>query len=222
MPRAALRTWLPIGLLGAGCALLLLARRQETVPLVAPLDTTLPATLLDLPSRDQVISPEEQRIAGMDDYVLRLFGPDSSAYRFSIYVGYYEDQAQGSSIHSPRNCLPGAGWEPISSTVTTVRSGGADHQVNRYLLGNGNARAVVYYWYQGRGRVAHNEYAVKWELLRDKATHGRSEESLVRIVVPVFETEAEADRIGVKVAEEIIAPLFRAMPAAPGSSAAAS
>ena len=56
MRRPELHNWIPVGLLGVGCALLLLARQQEVVPLVAPLDTTVPATLLDLPSRDQEVS----------------------------------------------------------------------------------------------------------------------------------------------------------------------
>lgn len=221
MRKPELQNWIPVGLLGVGCALLLLARQQEVVPLVAPLDTTVPATLLDLPSRDQEISPEEQRIAGMSNYVLRMFGTDSIAYQFSVYVGYYEGQIQGSSIHSPKNCLPGAGWEPISSSVRPVQVGGTTHQVNRYLLGNQNARVVVYYWYQGRGRVAWNEFAVKWELMRDKAVHGRSEESLVRIVVPVLDTEEAADATAQAVAEQIIEPVFRAMPPAPGTPASA-
>lgn len=218
MPRRPeLHHWVPVGLLALGCALLLLARQQEVVPLVAPLDTTLPTTLLELPSRDQEISADERRIAGMSNYVLRMFGTDSVRYQFSVYVGYYEGQIQGSSIHSPRNCLPGAGWEPVSSSVRTVQVDGREYQVNRYLLANENARVVVYYWYQGRGRVAWNEYAVKWELMRDKAVHGRSEESLVRIVVPVLGTEEEADATGLQVAEQIIDPVFRAMPLAPGT-----
>ncbi len=58
----------------------------------------------------------------------------------------------------------------------------------------------MYYWYQGRGRVAHNEYTVKWDLLRDAVAHGRSEEALVRIVVPIrraagYTTEAWRRRI---------------------------
>jgi EpsI family protein len=57
--------------------------------------------------------------------------------------------------------------------------------VNRYMLANGQNQALVYYWYQGRGRVAHSEYRVKWDLLRDAMRHGRTEEALVRIVVPI-------------------------------------
>lgn len=218
MPRPDWRQLLPVLVLGAGCALLLLAKRQEALPLAAPLEATVPASLLGRSSQDHPISEEEQRVAGMSNYLFRTFGTDSTGYDFSLYVGYYEDQAQGRSIHSPKNCLPGAGWEPIHVSTRTVEAGGQSYQVNRYLLGNQNARAVVYYWYQGRGRVAWNEYGVKWELLRDKAVHGRSEEALVRIVVPVRGTEEEADAMALAAARELIAPIFRALPRGPSSA----
>lgn len=215
MPGTSKHALLPAGILLLGCSLLLLAKGQEVLPLVAPLDQTLPVAMQELSSYDVTIPVEEQRVAGMSDYLLRTFGGDSVRYVFSVYVGYYEEQVGGRSIHSPKNCLPGAGWEPISVDTRTVSVGPESYQVNRYLLGNENARAVVYYWYQGRGRVAWNEYAVKWELLRDKARWGRSDEALVRIVVPVRGTEEEADAIAMRAAEEVIAPVFRAIPGGP-------
>lgn len=210
----SVRMWVPVGLLGLGCALLLLAKQQEAVPLTIPVDAALPDTLLGFPSRDLEISPEEQRIAGMTSFVLRTFGADSARYNFSVYVGYYDQQTQGKSIHSPKNCLPGAGWEAVSAETRTIETAESAYQVNRYLLANKSARVVVYYWYQGRGRVAWNEYAVKWDLLRDKALHGRSEEALVRIVVPIFpgQSEADADQTASAVASRIIEPIFRGLP----------
>jgi EpsI family protein len=133
---------------------------------------------------DRVVSVGEQQAAGMSDYVFRVFRNDS-ARSFSVYIGYYESQTTGRTIHSPRNCLPGAGWQALQSGTETIVVGGAPVTVNRYELANGSSRALVYYWYQGRGRVAHSEYRVKWDLLRDAAFHGRSEEALVRIVVPI-------------------------------------
>jgi EpsI family protein len=81
--------------------------------------------------------------------------------------------------------------------------------VNRYLLEKESNRAIVYYWYQGRDRVSWNEYAVKWELLRDKAVHGRSEEALVRIVVPLRGRDTQtADSIASAAAREVVPALF--------------
>ena len=72
-----------------------------------------------------------------------------------------------------------------SGVRTVALPGGDSARVNRYLLANKGAQALVYYWYEGRGRVEPSEYRVKWNLIRDAARYGRTEEALVRIVVPV-------------------------------------
>ena len=116
--------------------------------------------------------------------------------------------------HSPRNCLPGAGWDPVGRSVVHTES--AIHGtigLNRYELVNEDRRAIVYYWYQGRGRVAQNEYKVKYELLRDAALHGRTEEALVRIVVPVQNDDvAAADRLVLEIAGGLADDVERVLP----------
>jgi len=86
--------------------------------------------------------------------------------------------------------------------------------VNRYLIANGSNRALVLYWYQGRGRVTASEYAVKWNLLRDQAVRGRSDEALVRIIVPVTagEGEQEAFQRATRMAQAIAPAVARALP----------
>ena len=37
-----------------------------------------------------------------------------------LYIGYYRSQRQGDSIHSPLNCMPGAGWEPVSQRPLSI------------------------------------------------------------------------------------------------------
>jgi EpsI family protein len=169
------------------------------------------------------MSDAEQRATGVTDFVFRTFRADEVT-AFSVYVGYYQRQATGRSIHSPRNCLPGAGWQTVESGKATVDVAGQPVTVNRYLLANGKDQAMVYYWYQGRGRVAHSEYTVKWDLLRDAIVHGRSEEALVRIVVPIraapgYTTEAwrkqleEAEAVARRAASDLIPRLEGALPA---------
>jgi EpsI family protein len=134
---------------------------------------------------------------------------------FTTYVGYYDRQMQGKTIHSPRNCLPGAGWEILEGRTATVTSATGPHVVNRYLLKNGLSHAVVYYWYQGRGRVVANEYTVKLNLLRDAAFKGHTEEALVRIVLPVEAgpaAQARADELGLRMAARLVDEVDRVLP----------
>jgi EpsI family protein len=207
----------------AGCLLISDIREQASVPLAAPL-TTLAAGIDGYTVRDVIISEDERRVAGMSDYSMRVYerAPASS---FSVYVGYYDSQVQGKTIHSPRNCLPGAGWETLQGG-TRVLASSLDHRftVNRYVLMNGPRQALVYYWYQGRGRLESNEYRVKWNLLRDAALSGRTEEALVRIVVPLPRVSpadtvassrayAAADDIAERVARRLVDEVDRVLPA---------
>lgn len=177
------KRYAPAGLLLLGCAFAWNARSQSALPLAAPLT----GVLADVPgyqATEQKLSDEEIRVAGMSSYAARLFRKDS-AFAFSTFVSYYERQTQGKTIHSPRNCLPGAGWEVLTAGTADISVDGNKYAVNRYILKNGAATALVYYWYQGRGRIVANEYTVKWNLLKDAAIAGHTEESLVRVVIPV-------------------------------------
>lgn len=203
--------WLPAGILGCGCLLLVSVQRQQAMPLRGSLES-LPRHLGIYTGYDQKISADEQAVAGMSDYVLRIFATPDTVSAFSVYVGYYEQQTQGKTIHSPKNCLPGAGWEPISAGRTPLAVGGDTVMVNRYELVNKNARALVYYWYEGRGRVESSEYRVKWELLRDAALTGRSEEALVRIVVPITDRMTNPDSVATSVGQTLVPAVRQLLP----------
>lgn len=203
--------WLPAGILGCGCLLLVSVQRQQAMPLRGSLES-LPRQLGIYTGYDQKISADEQAVAGMSDYVLRIFTTPDTVSAFSVYVGYYEQQTQGRTIHSPKNCLPGAGWEPIRSGRQPLAIGSDTVMVNRYELVNKNARALVYYWYEGRGRVEPSEYRVKWELLRDAALTGRSEEALVRIVVPITDKMTNPDSVATSVGRMLVPAVRQLLP----------
>ncbi|HEX8907150.1 MAG TPA: EpsI family protein [Longimicrobiaceae bacterium] len=210
-----LRTWAPAVVLAAGLALTAATSRDVSMPLRAPLARTVPLQVGPWSGRDLPIGDAERAVAGMDDYLYRRFAASpGAATAFTLYVGYYRSQAQGRTIHSPKNCLPGAGWEVLSSSAVPVRTATGTVTVNRALLQRKGDRAVVLYWYQGRGRVAADEYRVKWDLLRDAAFHGRTEESLVRVMVPVGAGgQAEADRVALLAARAAVPAVERALPA---------
>ncbi len=224
MPMSNSRKYLPAVILLAGCLFVLRARSQAAIPLAAPLTGILPQ-YGDYDVHDQPLSADEARVAGMKDYVMRIYSRDSVA-AFSAFVSYYDRQTQGKTIHSPRNCLPGAGWEITNAGTSTVTVDGVPYVVNRNTLKNGGSTAVVYYWYQGRGRIVANEYTVKWNLLRDAAVRGHTEEALVRVVVPVRQAGAardsasaaraiaDASALGGDVAARLVKDVARVLPRA--------
>ena len=123
----------------------------------------------------------------LDDYFLADYaGPDGR--RINLYMAYYNSQRKGEAVHSPRSCLPGGGWqlrEFDQRDIPSVRINGQALRVNRTLIELGNQRELVYYWFQQRGRVVTNEFAVKWYLFRDAVTRHRTDGALVRIITPV-------------------------------------
>jgi EpsI family protein len=124
---------------------------------------------------------------GVDDYVNRQYAR-AGAPPVGIYVGYYASQRQGDTIHSPENCLPGAGWIPVETSRAEVRSGGRTLTVNQFVIQKGIDRQAVLYWYQGRGRVTASEYKNKAFLMLDAARLHRTNGGLVRLITPVVST----------------------------------
>ena len=217
---ARVTAWAPAFILLVGAFATVGPVQQRALPLRAELTEAVPMEIDRHAGTDVEITLAEQRAAGMSSYVMRAYSTPAADVAaagvltsgFSVYVGYYEEQLQGRTIHSPKNCLPGSGWEALTSQPHMIQTATGPVQVNRYLLQREDERALVLYWYQGRGRIEWNEYAVKWQLLRDAALRHRSDEALVRIVVPITSDETEALNLATRVAQELVPAVTRALP----------
>jgi len=207
-------TWSAAVVMGVGALFTVGIDTQRALPLRVPLDRAIPMEIEGLEATRLELTAGERRILAATDYLLRNYADpgDTAASGVSLYVGYYDRQTQGKTIHSPKNCLPGAGWTALQSRPETIDTPTGAVMVNRYVVQNGEEQALVLYWYQGRGRVASNEYVVKWELLRDAALLGRSEEALVRIVVNLDGSEDEAFDLASRMASRIVPWLSAALP----------
>jgi EpsI family protein len=82
------------------------------------------------------------------------------------------------------------------------------------LIELGNQRQLVYYWFQQRGRVVTNEFAVKWYLFWDALRLHRTDGALIRIiaVLPPGNDDSEADRKLVDFASRIAPELQSFIP----------
>jgi EpsI family protein len=131
-----------------------------------------------------------------DDYVARTYARRGDVA--DLFVGYYASQRQGQTIHSPMNCLPGAGWQPLSAKRLQIDvEGGMLIESNRYVIQKGVDKQLVLYWYQSHGRAVASEYAAKVYLVLDSLRWGRSDAALVRIVTPIGRDDARAERSAV-------------------------
>lgn len=173
--------------------------------------TTLPYEIGDWRGREATpFTGDVVAQLGVDDYIHRSYTSEGGT-PIGLYAGYYASQRQGDTIHSPQNCLPGAGWRPVESSVITIEVNGRSVPVNRYVIQKGLDKQVVLYWYQGRGRVVANEFKNKALLMWDAATLRRTNGGLVRVIAPQGQ-RADATPEAVAFAKTLIPRLERLMP----------
>jgi EpsI family protein len=132
---------------------------------------------------DTPLDRESLDILRVDDYLNRTY-LDPKGSPAALFIGYYASQRQGDTIHSPLNCLPGSGWQPIGSSFVDLGQNGVHLPANEVVIQKALDRAVVVYWYQGRGRRTAGDYANKAWLVLDAIRLHRSDGGLVRIVSP--------------------------------------
>jgi EpsI family protein len=186
-----LRLWATAGLLIAAFAVLHKTSHAETVVPHAPL-RALPYTLATWTGTDQPLEAQIVQAVGVDDYVNRIYlSPQIGLVQ--MYIGYYSSQRTGDTIHSPKNCLPGSGWDPVQSGNTKIAvSEGREIVVNDYIIQQGPDKQMVFYWYQSRGRVIASEYAGKFWMVADAISRHRTDGALVRLVTRMNDGEAPA------------------------------
>jgi len=152
----------------------------------------------------------------LDDYLLADYA-DGEGHQVNLYISYYNSQRKGEAVHSPRACLPGGGWQMREFDQRILSSALIDGQplrVNHTLIELGNQRELVYYWFEQRGRIITNEFAVKWYLFWDAVTRHRTDGALVRLVAPVpaGSDPGAADRELTEFASRLVPDLPRFIP----------
>jgi EpsI family protein len=155
-------------------------------------------------------------LLGVDDFLNRMYTNPERRTALGLYIGYYKSQRQGDAIHSPINCLPGAGWEPLSQNRVSIpvssASGPADITVNRFVIQKGIDRQVVLYWYQSHGRAVASEYWSKFFLLRDAVRMNRTDAALVRVIVPINGNDVDGEMKAERQASEFVKIMYPMLP----------
>jgi len=149
---------------------------------------------------DQILDDETLKVLRASDYLLRDFRK-SDGQAANLYVGYYATQRSGATYHSPLNCLPGSGWtlsEPAKATIALPD--GTSFVANKYVIQNGDYKSLMIYWYQGRGRNVASEYWGKVYTVFDSVRLRRSDGAMVRVTVPIRNSEAAAEQTAIEFA----------------------
>jgi EpsI family protein len=158
-------------------------------------------------SRPERMDAQTEKNLGVTDYHLcewrRADGDGSQVPPgVVVYLGYHATQireegggAGENSIHPPAHCLPGSGWDIVQLETVEIDLPGLPRRpapVRRLLIAKGNARQLVYYWYQQAGRVIAEDWQKILYVGWDRASRGRTDGALVRFTVPSDERNEDA------------------------------
>jgi exosortase D (VPLPA-CTERM-specific) len=202
-------------LAGFICLTIFLPRPAEIYPARATF-AEFPLQLGDWRGKRESLEAVYNETLQLDDYLLADY-VNTSGNAVNVYVSWYNSQRKGEAVHSPRSCLPGGGWQMRDfgqRELPGVFAGSQPLRVNRTLIELGNQRQLVYYWFQQRGRIITNEFAVKWYLFWDALTKHRTDGAMVRLITPLpaSSSEADADRHLIDLAAQVEGELPRFVP----------
>jgi len=211
--KSGARYWAMIAvLLGATTGMAYLSHGEATPPAKQlsefPTQVAGFKAVLDTPLDQKTID-----LLGVTDYLNRsYFSPTQGP--IGVYIGYFRSQRTGVTIHSPKNCLPGAGWQPMQSSIYQLRlEDGRKVPINLYILRKDLDEQLVLYWYQAHGRVVASEYWGKFYLVYDALRLNRTDAALVRITTPVLHgDEAQARERAIAFAKQITGDVDQIIP----------
>lgn len=130
----------------------------------------------------------------LTDYVWGTYQSAAHSQSVDLLSTWYAVQTDGATPHSPNICLPGAGWEIVSLERTSVTlSNGAEVPLNRAVMERQGERMLAYYWFQQRGRLFANEFAMKWFIIQDSVTMNRADGGMVRLTTMLDGPDATGD-----------------------------
>ena len=140
---------------------------------------------------DITIDKDTLQVLGPGDFLLRVYTDHEQRLPYiDLFIAYFPSQSTNDTMHSPKNCLPGAGWAPLESRHMTLNvPGHVPFPVNRYIIAKGDSRQVVLYWYWAHDRGVASEYWAKYYLVTDSIRMNRSDGSLVRVTTPLLADE---------------------------------
>ena len=200
----------------AGAALFLHSHSgSEVFPPRLPLKS-FPTQVGNWQGTDVAIDKDVLSVLGPGDFLLRVYQNQQEPQPYAdLFIAYFASQRTGDTIHSPKNCLPGAGWTPVENRRVMLNlPGHAPFPVNRYIIAKGDARDVVLYWYWAHDRGVASEYWAKFYLVTDSIRMNRSDGALVRISTQMNpgETPSAAEQRIVPFAASILPMLDHYIP----------
>lgn len=161
--------------------------KSREVPIVEKLPLLdFPLSISNWAGKFQAIEVNIIEFLEISDYTMINYQRGNDV--INLYIAYYDSLQNNAFPHSPRKCIPGGGWE--IDTLQTIEAG--NKQVRRVSIQRNSQRQIVYYWYQQGDKSLPDEYQLKWNTFLRSLNEGRTDTSLVRLTIPVDNTDLES------------------------------
>ncbi len=168
--------------------------RPENTPPHTPF-ATFPLRFGEWEGRLGRFEPRVLNTLRLTDYWVADYARPQDKISVNFYMAYYASQRMGSTIHLPQNCIATSGWLIRSREAVEIPvAGGEAVKLSRMLISRANEtqeRQLVYYWFDQRGRALTDQYIIKWYLLWDSITMGRTDGTMIRLTTPLGQGEPE-------------------------------
>jgi EpsI family protein len=196
-------------LMTAAAILSVAVRHGKAVPLRRSLEE-FPFQIGEWKGVDQGRFPDEvMKVLQASDYTSRRYKRKDGAV-VDLYIGYYQQQRAGESMHSPKNCLPSSGYEVLNAerAMLDIPQVNKKIEVNHFVVESDTNRQFVLYWYDAHGRDFASEYEGKAILVWEGLKTGRTDGALIRVMAPILNSTTEADEVSTSFARQIY-PLLK-------------
>ncbi|MDP3024009.1 MAG: EpsI family protein [candidate division Zixibacteria bacterium] len=101
-----------------------------------------------------------------------------------LFLAYFKSQKYGSQIHSPKNCLPGSGWNILKKDKYYFKVGLSDSLCsNLFTISDGKESELMFYWFITESGIVTNEFMLKLDLVLNSLRHKPTHAAFVRMTI---------------------------------------
>ena len=173
--------------------------------------STFPKRIGQWIGKEEGFSQEIYEALGVDDSFFATYNSPVGR-SINLYVGFYQSQREGDLIHSPKHCMPGAGWNITHRSSEEIEIPDSEYgKINaiKLTIKNGSQQQIVLYWFQSRGRFIASEYMQKIYLIIDSITKRRTDGSFIRLMTPIDDGDQEKAIENLKNFSSLLIPVLQ-------------
>jgi EpsI family protein len=165
-------------------------------------------------AQEGYVDAETREVLKADDLLSRTYYRPGDRSPLNLFIASFLSQRNGKAPHSPKNCLPGAGWvQDTAETLSLEVPVMGTIEVNHYIVSNRESRSDVMYWYQSHNRVVASEYKAKLFVMADAVRYNRTDTALVRVTSPVLDRQDDpAKKANIEFIQAVFPVVLQYMP----------